>query len=139
VRECGMPLAFDQSVSPREGKEVSKLMEFLCTCINLIKDESDVQELQNLIKQYELGKVDPLLSRVVHQVSKKRRTNKEIHLNAQIGDYDIDYVVLDLGSEFNVITKKTWALVGKPKLIYSPLENLKSNKEVLHLEAGPEM
>jgi hypothetical protein len=94
-----MPLAFDQSASPREGKEVSKLMEFLCTCINLIKDERVVQELQNLIRQYELGKVDPLLSREVHQVSKKRRTNKELHLNAQIGDYDIDYVVLDLGSE----------------------------------------
>jgi hypothetical protein len=63
VRECGMPLAFDQSAFPGEGKEVSKLMEFLCTCINLIKDESIVQELQNLIRQYELGKVDPLLNK----------------------------------------------------------------------------
>jgi hypothetical protein len=63
VRECGMPLAFDQSAPPGEGKEVSKLMEFLCTCINLIKDESIVQELQNLIRQYELGKIDPLLNR----------------------------------------------------------------------------
>ena len=43
VRECGMPLEFDQSASPGEGKEVSKLMEFLCTCINLIKDEIYVQ------------------------------------------------------------------------------------------------
>jgi hypothetical protein len=61
VRECGMPLAFDQSCSPGEGKEVSKLMEFLCTCINLIKDERVVQELQNLIKQYEIGRIDPLV------------------------------------------------------------------------------
>jgi hypothetical protein len=50
VRECGMPLAFDQSASPGKGKEVSKLMEFLCTFINLIKDERDVQELQNVIR-----------------------------------------------------------------------------------------
>jgi hypothetical protein len=99
VRECGMPLEFDQSASPREGKEVSKLMEFFCTCINLIKDERVVEELQNFIRQYELVKVDTLLSRVVHQVSKKIRTNKELHLNAPIGYYDIDYVVLDLGSE----------------------------------------
>jgi hypothetical protein len=67
-----MPLVFDQSTSPGEGKEVRKLMDFLCTCINLIKYESIVQELQNLIRQYELGKVDPLLTRAVHQVSKKR-------------------------------------------------------------------
>jgi hypothetical protein len=46
-----MSLAFDQSASPGEGKEVRKLMEFLCTCINLNKDERDVQELQNLIRQ----------------------------------------------------------------------------------------
>jgi hypothetical protein len=102
-----MPLDFDQSASSREGKEVSKLMEFLCTCNNLIKDESIVQELQNLIIQYDIGKIDPLLSREVHQISKKRRKNKELHPNAQIGEYDIDYVVLDLGSDFNVMMKQT--------------------------------
>jgi hypothetical protein len=61
-----MPLAFDQTNMPGEGKEVNQLMEFLYTCIKLIKDESVVQELKNLIKQYELGKIDPLLSREVH-------------------------------------------------------------------------
>jgi hypothetical protein len=62
-----------------------------------------------------------MLSRFVNQVSRKRRTNKELHLNAQIGDYDIDYVVLDLGSKFNVMMKQTWALMGKSKLICSPI------------------
>jgi hypothetical protein len=50
IKEYGMPRAFDQSVSPTEGKEVSKLMEFLCTCVKLIQDKSIVQELQDLIK-----------------------------------------------------------------------------------------
>jgi hypothetical protein len=45
VKEYGMPQAFYQNALPREGKEVSKLMEFLYTCIKLIQDE-----LQNLIK-----------------------------------------------------------------------------------------
>jgi hypothetical protein len=96
-------------------------MEFLCTCVKLIQDKSVVQELQNLIKQYEIGKIESLLNRAVHQIGKRRRTNKELHLNSQIEEYDIDYVVLDLGSEVNVMTKKTWALMGKPKLIYSPI------------------
>ena len=116
-----MPQAFDQSVAHKEGKEVSMLIDVLYTCLKLIQDEKVVQELQNLIRQYELGKIDPLLNRAVHQVGKKRRKNKELHLNAQIGEYDIDYVVLDLGSEVNVMTKQTWALMGKPKLIYSPI------------------
>jgi hypothetical protein len=79
-----MPHAFDQSASPKEGKEVSKLIECLYTYIKLIQDENVVQELQNLIRQYDLGKVDPLLNREVHKIGKKRRTNKELYLNAQI-------------------------------------------------------
>jgi hypothetical protein len=90
-----------------------------------------VQELQNLIKKYELGKIDPLLNRVVHQIGKKRRTNKELHLNSQIGEYDIDYVVLDIGLKVNVMTKQTWALMGKPRLIYSPIRLRMDNQQVV--------
>lgn len=107
VREYGMPQAFDHSVSLKEGKEVSKLMDFLYTCIKLIQDENDVKKIQNLIRQYELGNIVPLLNKAVHQIARRRRTNKELHLNAQIGEYDIDCVVLDLGLEVNVMTKKT--------------------------------
>jgi hypothetical protein len=121
IKEYGIPQAFDQSTSPKEGKEVSKLIEFLYTCLKLIRNENVVQELQNLIRQYNLGKVYPLLNRAVHHIGKKRIKNKELHLNAQIGDYDIDYVVLNLGSEVNVMMKQTWALMGKTKLIYSPI------------------
>jgi hypothetical protein len=96
----------------KEEKEVIKLMQFLYTCIKLIQDESIVQEIENLIRQYELGKIDPLINREVHQVSKRRRKNNELHLNAQIKYYNIDYVVLDLGSEVNVMAKQTWALMG---------------------------
>ena len=103
-------------------------MEFLCTCVKLIQDESAVQELQNLIRQYERGKIDPLLNWAVHKIGKKRRKNKELHLNSQIGEYDIDYVVLDLGSEVNVMTKQTWALMGKLRLIYSPIRLRMANQ-----------
>jgi hypothetical protein len=106
-------------------------MKFLYTCIKLIQDESVVQELQNLIRQYEIGRIDPLLNKSVHQISKKRRTNKELHLNAQIGEYYIDYVVLNLGLEVNVMTKKTWALMGKPKLIYSSIRLRMANQQVV--------
>jgi hypothetical protein len=50
--------------------------------IDLIKDETVVQELQHLIRQYEIGKVDLLLNREVHQVTIKKRENKELHFNA---------------------------------------------------------
>jgi hypothetical protein len=52
-------------------------------------------------------------------------------LNAQIGEYDIDYVVLDLGLEVNVMMKQTWALMGKPKFIYSLVRLRMANQQVV--------
>jgi hypothetical protein len=131
IKQYGMPQAFDLSASPKEGKDVIKLMEFLYTCVKLIQDKGAIQESQDLIKQYELGKIDPLLNRAVHQIGKRRRTNKELHLNAQIGEYEIDYVVLDLGSEVNVMMKQTWALMGKRKMIYSPIRLRMANQQAV--------
>jgi hypothetical protein len=38
-------------------------------------------------------------------------------------------VVLNLGSKVNVITKQTWALMGKPKLIYYPIRLRMANQQ----------
>lgn len=42
-----------------------------------------------------------------------------MRLSAQIGEYNMDQVILDLGFEANFSTKKTWELMGKPKLQWS--------------------
>jgi hypothetical protein len=56
VRECRMHLAFVQCASHGEGKKVRNLVSFLYTFIDLNKDERVVQELQNLIRQYEIAR-----------------------------------------------------------------------------------
>ena len=38
----------------------------------------------------------------------KRKTGKEMRMNIHIGDYEVDWVILDLGSDVNILTKKTW-------------------------------
>ena len=48
--------------------------------------------------------------------SYKRRTGREMRLTAQIGDYEIDQVILDLGSYANVLPKQTSQRMGEPKL-----------------------
>ena len=72
VKECGLPLDFHQSPLPGDGKEASKLVSFLYTFIELIKDEKVIQELQNLVRQYEIGRVYPSMRKSVHQLSKRR-------------------------------------------------------------------
>jgi hypothetical protein len=41
-----------------------------------------------------------------NQVRKKRRTSREFRLNANIGDFNMGDIILDLGSEVNVLPKK---------------------------------
>ena len=51
----------------------------------------------------------------------KGKTSKEMRMNVQIGDYEVDSVILDLGSDVNILTKQTWQLMGKPTLGWSLL------------------
>jgi hypothetical protein len=44
----------------------------------------------------------------VNKVLHKNRTNGEFRLSAQIREYDVDNIILDLGSDVNVLPKKTW-------------------------------
>jgi hypothetical protein len=62
------------------------------------------------------------MQRVVNQVLCKKRTSREFRLSVQIGEYDMDNVILDLGSDVNVLPKKTWEMMGKSKLIWSPIQ-----------------
>jgi hypothetical protein len=64
----------------------------------------------------------PTKRKVVNQLLRKKRTNGEFRFSAQIGEYDIDNVILDLGSDVNVLPKKTWEMMGKPKLAWSPIQ-----------------
>ena len=40
----------------------------------------------------------------------------------QIGDYEMDKVILDLGSNTNFLSKKTWQRMGEPKLEWSIIQ-----------------
>jgi hypothetical protein len=59
---------------------------------------------------------------VVNQVLRRKRTNGEFRFSVKIGEYDVDNVILDLGPGVNVLPKKTWELMGKPKLVWSPFQ-----------------
>ena len=43
-------------------------------------------------------------------------------LSTVIGSHKMDEVVLDLGSEVNVMKKQTWEIMAKPKLAFSPIQ-----------------
>ena len=59
----------------------------------------------------------------------KRHIGGEMRLTAQIGDYEIDQVILDLGSDANVLPKQTWKRMGEPKLDWSTIQLRMANQQ----------
>ena len=39
-----------------------------------------------------------------------------------MGDYDIDYIILNLGSGVNILIRKTWEIMKKLRLDWSPIQ-----------------
>lgn len=64
---------------------------------SLVKTKEQLENLED----------KPLVENDVKQVSKKQRKSQEFIINAQIGEYDTNKIVLDLGSDANVIQKRT--------------------------------
>lgn len=49
----------------------------------------------------------------------KLRTGHKMRLTMKIGDYEMDQVILDLGSNVNVFPKKTWERMGRRGLRFT--------------------
>jgi len=82
------------------------LTTFLETCTKLLHDSKVVKGLQELINKC-AGKENALEGHhIVHKIGKhKAQIGCEMRLTAQIGDYEMDDVILDLGSHANVLPK----------------------------------
>ena len=66
-----------------------------------MQDKDDIVELQAMIEEIP---VDMQPEKKVNQVRKKCKTSHDLSMTAQIGDYDMDYIILDLGSDVNILT-----------------------------------
>jgi hypothetical protein len=96
----------------------------------ILDDEKLTKELQNMLKGTldieESPKemiIDNILERNTSRIQRrKRRSRREFRLNTHIDNYEIINVMLDLGSDVNILPKKTWESMGKPKLVYSPIQ-----------------
>lgn len=54
---------------------------------------------------------------MVRKIEKhKARIGREMRLTAQIRDYEMEQVILDLGSDANILSKHTWERMERPTL-----------------------
>jgi hypothetical protein len=53
-------------------------------------------------------------------------------MTTELGNYEMDSVVLALGSDVNILSKKYWELVGKPNLVWSLIQLRLSNQYIIY-------
>ena len=68
-----------------------------------MKDKTILSILYNMIDHCAKGRDIHVAQRMVNHVLRKKRTNGEFRFNAQIGEYDVDNFILDLGFDVNVL------------------------------------
>ena len=89
--------------------------------MKLLHDSKAVKGLQELITRC-VGTA-PREPCVVRKLGKHMmRIGREMRLTAQIGEYEMDQVILDLGSDVNILPKQTWERMGRLALQWSPIQ-----------------
>lgn len=119
----------DKVSTPTQELDPSILKSFLQTCMKLLRSQRVVEGLQELIDfcgDKEVQRSDLRTMNNLHR--HKKRTGKEMRLTAQIGEYDMDQVIVNLGSNANVLPNKTWELMGRTKLQWSLIQLTMANQ-----------
>jgi len=112
----------DQEIDP------SMLTTFLETCMKLLRDSNAMKGLQELINRCTGNTLGE--PRMVWKIGKhKTRKGREMTLTVQIGEYEMDKVILDLGSDANVLPKQTWERMGRPALHWSLIQLRMANQQ----------
>ena len=50
---------------------------------------------------------------IFNHVGKRLKTGHELRMTTQIGDYDMDYIILDMVYDVNILTRQTWERMNK--------------------------
>jgi hypothetical protein len=122
VPEYEMPPSLDHTKEMQPLGQVSTIKGFLQSCVKLLNDPSSVKILQNILEICSIETEGKLEQKIVNHLHTRRRTSREFRLNANIEDFNMGDIILDLGSEVNVLPKKTWKCMGEPTLGYSPVQ-----------------
>jgi hypothetical protein len=115
-----MPSSLDHTNEAQPLGQVSTIKTFLQSYVKLINDPSSVKVLQNMVERcntYVEGKIE---KKIVNHLHTRRGTSRAFRLNANIRDFNMGDIILDLGSKVNALPKKTWKCMGEPTLGYSP-------------------
>ena len=77
-----------------------------------MRNEQAIGEIQRIIDQYQPSSSMSSAQHVVHSIMGHTRIGREMRLTTQVGEFEMDEVILDLGLEVNVLTKQNMGIDG---------------------------
>ena len=92
----------EQQSTNKTAEKVSKIKPFLSIFLMLIKDKEALAKLEALVEALS-GEGPP--PKKVNNIKTRFKTGCKLRMTTQIGDYDMDYIILDLGSNVNILTR----------------------------------
>jgi hypothetical protein len=101
--------------------QVSTIKGFFQSCVKLLNDPSSFKVLKNMLEICSVEVEEKLEKKTTNHLHTRRRRSREFRLNSNIGYFNMGDIIMDLGSEVNVLPKKTWKCMGEPTLGYSPI------------------
>jgi hypothetical protein len=123
--------------SMRQPKQPHNVVDLLFQLFsNILGNDQLTKKLCNVLYLV-LGNEEPkkvgirnnLLEKSTQRVqTRKVRIGREFKLVAHLNEFDIKDVMLDIGSDVNILPKNTWEALGKPHLTYSPIHLRMANQ-----------
>jgi hypothetical protein len=117
-----MPPSLDHTKEMQSLGQVSIIKGFLQSCVKLLNDPSSIKILQIILERCSIETKGKLEHKTINHLHTRRRTSRKFKLNANIVDFNMGDIILDLRSEVNVLPKNTWKCMGEPTLGYSPVQ-----------------
>ena len=111
-----MSSAFDSSFRVGPSWKHGTLQHFFESFLSLERDPDALAYIENFLHLWGKEQQDSAVNSL-----HKKKMGKEMHINIEIGDYEVDLVILDLGSYVNILTKQTWKNIKRPTLGWSPV------------------
>jgi hypothetical protein len=75
----------------------------------------------------------PLPEMDMYQVNEQKHIGIYFKMMIELGSYEMDGVMLNLGYNVKILAKKSWELMGKPNLVWSPIQLQLENQYIIYL------
>ena len=94
---------FDYSLEEGPSWKYGTLQYFFEIFLSLERDPDSLAEIESMLHRLGKEQKDSAMNSL-----HKKKTRKYMCMNIQIGDYEVDSIILYLGSYVNILTRHTW-------------------------------